>query len=497
MAGVNFTDQQTIIRTDWLQGVNDLFYRVFLTPSTLEDIRVILPEATQENKGFISPDDLIKLNDIDSPFGIRNFEVEDVTSSRALTVTDRYKYLRANSVNLVEITVPTNALEPFAIGEFVYVEKANDGNVLFSASPGVTLTTPGALGIADLHAITGLIKIAEDEWLVVNNSTPFATVAGDLAVGTAEAPYLHTYDRATLTKIESPLQPPTGEVERVRYSPNGNFLAVLTTTDNLIVYDTSTYQRVVLAAQPLMTRGRGLAFSPDNAILVARNTGYDTSDWSIIDNDVFNLNAITEASEDVTYRPDQVYVVSGNIVPDDPSSVAGGRDIRDGTTLQIPPIGFSGLTGQVYANSHNPDSTLHVYCKSTAVSQPSMSTAFTNFYNPFQPNIIFLDLPSLLVRAVKFTSDGSTIVVGDTETPYLKLYNPVNGSRITDPTLQPPGQVNDMVLDNVAGRFYVAHDSAPYFTIYDEDTFAEITGPEITPGANANTIATPNLYGGS
>jgi hypothetical protein len=500
MAGVNYVDQQTRIRTDWLQGVNDLFYDVFQSPTEIEDIRIILPEATQQFKGLMSADDLIKLNDIDSPFGIRNFEIEEVASSRTLVIEDKYKYLRTTSASLVEITVPTNASVPFEIGEFVYIEKAGNGNVLFSPSPGVTLTTPGALGIADLYFITGLIKVDTDEWLVVNNSTPFATTAGNLAMGTAVAPYLHTFDKDTLVKIDDPLEPPTGPVERVRFSDDGQFLAVLSTTDNLIVYDTSTYQRVELASQPPLTEGRGLAFTHAGDLLMARNMTYNTSDWSVADSQMLTLTITpVEVIEDIEVKSDDSQAGCAVSFPNNPANSVGRRIYRPPTLDEF--IGPGGLNGDGNAVAYNPADTFFVLCKTDNVFQPPMTiqNATTYAFNSGQVS----SQPSEDVRGTKFTSDGDEIVVADSVAPRLKLYFGQNappglGARLTDPTIQPTGRPNDVYADHNDQKVYVAHDDFPYMTIYSESNFnVALPLPPDMPQVNIETVATPSTPGGA
>ena len=120
MASLNFTNQETTILTSWLNQVNQVVYGIFLEPDTIDDVVTLLPEATQSSKGLINGADQEKVNDIDSIFRIQNLEVEEITSSRTLTLDDRYKYLRVNSASEVTISIPQDNVEDFEIGDFIY-----------------------------------------------------------------------------------------------------------------------------------------------------------------------------------------------------------------------------------------------------------------------------------------------------------------------------------------------------------------------------------------
>jgi hypothetical protein len=90
-------------------------------------------------------------------------------TSRTLTLTDAWNYLRPATTSAITLTVPTNASVAFEIGTEITVRAL--GNVTLAAASGVTLNAPsgGTLSMTARMTVT-LKKVATDVWDVIGQT---------------------------------------------------------------------------------------------------------------------------------------------------------------------------------------------------------------------------------------------------------------------------------------------------------------------------------------
>jgi hypothetical protein len=165
MADTTFVDQQTIIEADWANDVNALVYTIFQGASTPTEAAVALPDATEQDKGMLSAANKIKLDNF------RVIEVVQEGGSLTLELNDNYRLLQVQSGTTTIITIPTNAIEPFAVGSFVFLQQTGPEPLTVEPAFGVTLNIPAgkSASSAGLNATIGVIKVNTNEWTLVGN----------------------------------------------------------------------------------------------------------------------------------------------------------------------------------------------------------------------------------------------------------------------------------------------------------------------------------------
>lgn len=90
-------------------------------------------------------------------------------TSRTLTLTDAWNYVRPGTTGAVTLTVPTNASVAFDVGTEITIRAL--GNITLSAASGVTLNAPsgGTLSMTARMTVT-LKKVATNEWDVIGQT---------------------------------------------------------------------------------------------------------------------------------------------------------------------------------------------------------------------------------------------------------------------------------------------------------------------------------------
>ncbi|MCQ4274498.1 pyocin knob domain-containing protein [Stutzerimonas degradans] len=90
-------------------------------------------------------------------------------TSRTLTLTDAWNYVRPGTTSAITLTVPSNASVAFEIGTEITIRAL--GNVTLAAASGVTLNAPsgGTLSMTARMTVT-LKKVATDVWDVIGQT---------------------------------------------------------------------------------------------------------------------------------------------------------------------------------------------------------------------------------------------------------------------------------------------------------------------------------------
>lgn len=89
------------------------------------------------------------------------------TDSYTLALADAGTCVLMNKATANDLTVPPNSSVAFATGTVIEVHQYGAGQTTIVAGSGVTLRAAVGLKIADQYGSVSLLKIAEDEWLVV------------------------------------------------------------------------------------------------------------------------------------------------------------------------------------------------------------------------------------------------------------------------------------------------------------------------------------------
>jgi hypothetical protein len=92
-----------------------------------------------------------------------------VGTTYTLAAADAGKLVTLNNGSAITLTVPTNAVTPFAIGTTIDLAQLGAGQVTVSSSATLR-STPGAKLRAQFSGAS-LVKIATDEWLLVGDLT--------------------------------------------------------------------------------------------------------------------------------------------------------------------------------------------------------------------------------------------------------------------------------------------------------------------------------------
>lgn len=105
------------------------------------------------------------VNDI--AFGVFNAQTG---TTYTLALSDVAKIVTLSNASAITLTVPTNASVAFPIGSQIVLAQLGAGQVTFSPSGGVTVSSYGsALKLAGQYAVATLIKTATDGWLLAGN----------------------------------------------------------------------------------------------------------------------------------------------------------------------------------------------------------------------------------------------------------------------------------------------------------------------------------------
>ena len=87
-----------------------------------------------------------------------------------LALTDAAKVVSLTNASPITLTIPTNATIAFPIGTQILLYQGGAGQVTVGGA-GVTIRSQGSkLKINGQYAVTGLLKVATDEWVFFGNT---------------------------------------------------------------------------------------------------------------------------------------------------------------------------------------------------------------------------------------------------------------------------------------------------------------------------------------
>lgn len=108
----------------------------------------------------------------DSGKGVKTNIITESTTSRTLSLTDAYAYIRTTNSSAINITVPPESSVAFENSTRVEVIQAGTGQVSFVAGSGVTINTVSGLKLFDQYSSAMLIKVGTNEWDLIGNLVP-------------------------------------------------------------------------------------------------------------------------------------------------------------------------------------------------------------------------------------------------------------------------------------------------------------------------------------
>ena len=106
-----------------------------------------------------------------SGVGWPSVSVNAETTNYTLVSTDRDQVIEVNSAGAVNVTVPTNASVPFAIGTVIEVCQTGAGLVTLLPASGVTIDNPSSLTTRIQWSTIGIRKRGTDEWVASGDLT--------------------------------------------------------------------------------------------------------------------------------------------------------------------------------------------------------------------------------------------------------------------------------------------------------------------------------------
>lgn len=96
--------------------------------------------------------------------------IENIAADYTFTINDASKVKECTNTSPLTITVPTNALVPFAVGTQIAVLRNGTGTVTFAGASGVTVNSVDAkLAIKGQYSSAALLKTATDVWQLVGS----------------------------------------------------------------------------------------------------------------------------------------------------------------------------------------------------------------------------------------------------------------------------------------------------------------------------------------
>lgn len=96
--------------------------------------------------------------------------IETISADYTLSTNDKSKVKTCTNTDPITITVPTNALVPFAVGTQIAVLRNGTGTVTFAGASGVTVNSVDAkLAIKGQYGSAALVKTAVDVWQLIGS----------------------------------------------------------------------------------------------------------------------------------------------------------------------------------------------------------------------------------------------------------------------------------------------------------------------------------------
>jgi hypothetical protein len=97
--------------------------------------------------------------------------VTDATTSRTLSLSDKFASLKFTSGSATTVTVPANSAVAFPVGSYIEMYQYGAGQITVTQSAGVTVNATDAQKKSRVqYSSITLIKIATDEWLLVGDT---------------------------------------------------------------------------------------------------------------------------------------------------------------------------------------------------------------------------------------------------------------------------------------------------------------------------------------
>lgn len=94
-----------------------------------------------------------------------------VGTTYSLILTDAHKLVTLNNAASITATVPTNATVAFEVGDQVNLLQLGVGQVTVAGAVGVTIRSQGSkLKLNGQYSAATLVKIAENEWVLIGNT---------------------------------------------------------------------------------------------------------------------------------------------------------------------------------------------------------------------------------------------------------------------------------------------------------------------------------------
>ena len=97
--------------------------------------------------------------------------VTDATTSRTLSLSDKFASLKFTSGSATTVTVPANSAVAFPVGSYIEMYQYGAGQITVTQSAGVTVNATDAQKKSRVqYSSLTLIKVATDEWLLVGDT---------------------------------------------------------------------------------------------------------------------------------------------------------------------------------------------------------------------------------------------------------------------------------------------------------------------------------------
>lgn len=322
---------------------------------------------------------------------------------------------------------------------------------------------------------------------VVAHTTPAAPRL--LAVAHNTAPRLTVYD-SSWAALADPVVAPTGNANEVAFSPDGTLCAVAhATAPRLTIYDTTTVPWTKLTGPgtlPAGGTGNAVAFSPDGSLLALGNSTtpfllvYNTTTWAKWTNPVsLPLGAVNG----VAISPDGAMCALASgvypyLVRYDITGGAGNipvklADVADPPNAFASDLRFS-ADGSMLVVTTNASPYIQIY-------ETATWTKLTG--TPVLGN----QTPGSATDAA-FSPNGALLAVTHSVTPFVSIFETTGWTKLADPAVLPTNSALNVAFSADGSLMAVAHAGSPFLTVYDTATWQVVSGIP-APAGQGNGVA--------